>query len=222
LHPARRGEVSGMTSARLAAVLCVAAGLASAGHVAGADAERYAIDADASRVTIHVGKSGLFGFAGHEHEVVAPIAHGALTADPDHIGAASVEVTVEAAALSVTGAGEPPGDVADVQRTMLGPQCLDVARFPRIRFASTAVTGLGHQPDGHRIVVRGNLTLHGVTRAITLPAQIDFKDGMIQASGAVTIKQTDFGIQPISKAGVVKVKDELDLRWRITGRRAAP
>jgi len=103
-----------------------------------------------------------------------------------------------------------------------GPQCLDVARFPRIHFASTGVTGLGHQPDGHRIVVRGNLTLHGVTRPVTLPAEIDFKDGMIHASGAVKIKQSDFGIQPISTAGVVNVKDELDLRWRISGRRAAP
>jgi polyisoprenoid-binding protein YceI len=208
-----------MRRARLVALLVVAAGLIGPPRAGQAGATRFRVDAGASRVVIHVGKAGLLGFAGHAHEVVAPIAHGALTVDPDRLGDASVEVVFDTSALRVTGAGEPAGDVADVQRTMLGPACLDVAHFPAIRFASTGVTGLGREPDGHRVVVRGALTLHGVTRAITLPARVDFKGDAIEASGKLTIRQTDFGIRPISKGGVVNVRDELDLDWRLIARR---
>jgi hypothetical protein len=41
----------------------------------------------------------------------------------------------------------------------------------------------------------------------------------VEASGTLAIKQTDFGIKPISKAGVVNVKDELQIHWRLVGRR---
>ena len=68
---------------------------------------RYKVDPAASRVLIHVGKAGLLSFAGHEHEVVAPSIHGSVTADPERPGQATVEVTFEASALRVTGAGEP-------------------------------------------------------------------------------------------------------------------
>jgi polyisoprenoid-binding protein YceI len=208
-----------MRRARTVGLLLLAVGLTGAPRGGRADEARYQLDAAASRVVIHVGKSGVFGFAGHEHEVVAPALRGSVAADPDRIGQASVEVTFDAAALRVTGAGEPAGDVAEVQRTMLGPECLDAARFPTIHFVSTAVMGLGRQPDGHRAAIRGTLTLHGVTRPITLPARIEFKNDGVEASGSVTIRQTEFGIRPISKGGVVNVKDELPVDWRLVARR---
>jgi polyisoprenoid-binding protein YceI len=213
LRPPRRGQVEPMRLNSTAAFLIAAIELPAA--PARAEARRYQLDVDVSRVVIQVGKAGLFGIAGHELEVVAPIQHGSISADPDHIGAASVDVTFDAAALRLTGEREPAGEVAAVQRTMLGPECLDVARFPGIHFASTGVTGLGRQPDGHRIAVRGALTLHGVTRSITVPARIEFKSDTIKASGTVTIRPKDFGIEPISRNGVVNVKDELDLEWRL-------
>jgi polyisoprenoid-binding protein YceI len=208
-----------MRHARPVGLLVVSAFLLGTPRGGLAEQARYQLAPEASHVTVHVGKAGLFGFAGHEHEVAAPALRGSVAADPDHLGDAAVEITFDAAALRVTGAGEPAADAAEVERTMLGPECLDVARFPTVRFASTKVTGLGRQPDGHRIAIRGTLTLHGVTRAITVPARIEFKDDAIDASGTVTIRQTDFGIRPISKAGVVNVKDELEIRWSLVGRR---
>src|ERR1700756_1853349 len=41
-------------------------------------ASERAIDSTHSRITIHVGKAGLLSAAGHEHEVSAPIAEGAI------------------------------------------------------------------------------------------------------------------------------------------------
>ena len=50
-------------------------------------------------------------------------------------------LSFDAAALKVTGEGEPAKDVPKVQAKMVGPEVLDAARFPSITFRSRSVTG---------------------------------------------------------------------------------
>src|SRR5512138_2977789 len=76
----------------------------------------WAIDAARSQIRIEVGKTGMFGFAGHAHEVVATDVHGRVTLDPTDLQHASVRLELPSAALRVTGKGESPADVADVQK----------------------------------------------------------------------------------------------------------
>ena len=87
---------------------------------------------------------------------------------------------------------------------------------------SSGVTDTGPETGGRHdgVAIHGTLTLHGVTRPITLPARVALDRDTVEATGTFVVKQTDFGIRPISKAGVVKVKDELDVRWRLVARRA--
>jgi polyisoprenoid-binding protein YceI len=186
-----------------------------------AESWRYTLDPAQSRVEIHVGKAGLMSFAGHEHLVVGPLASGTVVTGAGDPSAYSVELTFAAVALRVMAAGEPAGDPPKVQEAMLGPQCLDAARYPEIRFVSTAVGSLPDGSPGRRVLVRGRLTLHGVTREVPVEAQVQLEGDALSATGTFQIKQTDFGIQPFSKAGVVKVKDELKLDFRLRGRRAA-
>lgn len=113
-------------------------------------ASERAIDPAHSRITIHVGKAGLFSAAGHEHEVSAPIAEGAI----DDSEASHVWLRVEAARMTVL----PEKDQEDVQSTMQ-KSVLESAKFPEIRFASTSV----HKIDDGKWTVTGNLTLHGKT-----------------------------------------------------------
>ena len=148
----------GEKSAAVALVLSLCATSASAA------ARRYAIEPASSQVVIHVGKAGLFRVAGHEHEVVAPIHRAIAVVDRDHLESSSVELTFEAAELRVTGRGEPADDVPKVQQAMVGPECLDASRFPTIRFVSRAVTVKAGTADGFDVLVRGDLTLHGVSR----------------------------------------------------------
>jgi hypothetical protein len=172
-------------------------------------------------VTIEVGKAGLFGFAGHEHEVVTGALRGSVTADPARLASAHIALVFEAAALRVTGKGEPADDVPKVQATMVGPKCLDAARFPRIEFTSTSVSVDRATAGAADLTVGGRLTLHGVTRAIRVPVHVDFGTtgvGTFTATGRTTLKQTDYRIQPITVAGVVKVKDEIALAWTMRGR----
>lgn len=179
----------------------------------------YTLEPAHSRLTIHVGKAGLFGFAGHEHEVVAGAFRGTATFDPERPLQSSVDLTFEAGALRVSGQGEPPEDVPQVQAAMVGPSCLDAGRFSTVRFVSRSVTAAGAAgPNGGDLALHGELTLHGVTRPLTIRVHLEVTGQLLEATGTTTLKQTDFGITPISKAGVVKVKDELTLSWQIRGR----
>jgi polyisoprenoid-binding protein YceI len=179
---------------------------------------RYAVVAAESSVTIQVGKSGLFGFAGHEHEVVAPAFDGHVAADGVALERSSVALRFEAGALQVTGRGEPAADVPKVQEAMLGPKVLDVQRFPAVEFRSTSVKGRAVGGGAYELEVQGELELHGVKRPLALPLRVELAPGTLSASGTARLRQSQFGIKPVSVAGVVKVKDELEIEFRIVAR----
>lgn len=162
------------------------------------------LDLQRSTIRIHVGKAGLFSAAaGHEHWVAAPIAGGAIDeGNPGHISFA-----VLASTLTV----EPDKDLkpdqqAEVQRTMQ-EKVLESKLYPEISFRSTSVEKRGPE----MFVVKGDLTLHGVTHPVT--ATVHKRDGAYV--GSCRFKQTIFGIHPVSIGGVVKVKDELEVQFLV-------
>lgn len=173
------------------------------GLISGATAQVRTIDPKQSRVTVHVFKSGLFSAFGHNHEIAAPVSG---TIDESRN---TVELMVSAAGLKVLDPDRPEKETAEVQRTMAGPEVLDVQSFPTIHFRSDSVRQSG--PD--RFNVHGELTLHGQTKPATIEATRT-GDGHYRAS--TTLKQTDFGIKPVVAAGgTVKVKNEVKLDFTI-------
>lgn len=164
------------------------------------------IDVERSSMTIHVSKTGLFSFVGDNHEIQAPISSGRVNE-----AAKTVELKVESAKLAVLDPSFSASKRAQVQQDMVGPNVLDAGRFPEITFRSTQVTE--EKPSTWRVT--GDLTLHGQTRSITL--QVSSSAGHYR--GKATLKQTDFGITPISIAGgTVKVKDELVIDFDVVTR----
>lgn len=166
-------------------------------------AQGRALDPSRSTVTIHVGKAGLFGGFGHEHEVRGPIAQGSLqrSAEP------KVELMVHAADLKVLDPDLKPADRTQVQSTMLGPKVLDAERFPEIRFRSTRIA---READTWK--VEGELTLHGQTHPVTVTA----RESAAGYTASARFKQSAFGITPVTVGGgAVKVKDELRLEFEI-------
>lgn len=69
---------------------------------------------------------------------------------------------------------------------------LDVAKFPKAKFSSTAIKAGGE--NGATQIVTGNLELHGVTRAITFPAQIKLEGDTVSVLSEFSIKRKDFSI----------------------------
>lgn len=168
-----------------------------------------------SRVVIHVGKAGAFGFAGHAHEVVAPVT-GSVAVDRSDLARSVVLLEFDSAALRVTGEGEPARDVPEVQRVMLSERVLDVHRYPKIVFQSRRVTTSGTGTASLNLSVEGDLSLHGVTKRCVVPVRVALSEGSLTAEGGTTLRQSDFGIQPVTAAGgTVRVKDTLDLTFSL-------
>ncbi|HET9317652.1 MAG TPA: YceI family protein, partial [Vicinamibacteria bacterium] len=164
------------------------AGALSLCAATGGAADAYRVDPAASEVLIQVGKAGLFKFAGHTHEVTAPVSEGRIVADAEDLSRSSVALTFQAAALRVSGKDEPPEDVPKVQEAMVGPKVLDAARFPQVAFTSRKVAGKPAGADAYELQVEGDLQLHGVTRPLTLPVRVEkAADGTLTATARATV-----------------------------------
>jgi polyisoprenoid-binding protein YceI len=99
---------------------------------------------------------------------------------------------------------------SEIQKDMQ-EKTLESARYPEIVFRSSRVE---KEAEGHW-KVEGALTLHGATKPISLPMA---RSGDAYV-GRTTLRQTDFGIKPITAAGgTVKVRNELDIEFRILTR----
>ena len=166
-------------------------------------AQDTAIDVQRSTITIHVGKAGLLSAAGHDHTIAATISSGTIreSADP------RVEFTVETAKMTVM--PDPKVD-AKTQETIqkdMEQMTLETKKFPQITFRSTNISKLA---DGWK--VDGDLSLHGVTKPVSLAV----KKAGNSYTAHTTLKQTTFGIKPISVGGgMVRVKDEVELDFVI-------
>jgi polyisoprenoid-binding protein YceI len=180
-------------------------------------ASTYSVDPQRCSLAVHVGKAGLFKFAGHAHEVTGNRCTGEVVADAEELGRSSVALTFETAALQVSEKDEPSGDAPKVQAAMV--KLLEVGRYPEMRFVSSSVSGRVLEPQTFELQVTGELTLHGVTRRITVPVRVVQQGDGLRASGSLRVKQSAFGMDPISVAGVVKVKDELRIDFEIAAQR---
>jgi polyisoprenoid-binding protein YceI len=156
-----------------------------------------------STITIHVQKSGFFAAFAHNHVITAPVAHG--TVDRQRM---SAEIVVATKDMKVVDPEVSEKDRAEIQQTMLGPKVLDAEKFREIRFQTSHVQEIGPQ----RYRVSGTLELHGTSKELGF----DATGSPDHYQGKTRLKQTNFGIQPVSIAGgTVKVKDEIELEFDI-------
>jgi polyisoprenoid-binding protein YceI len=165
------------------------------------------IDPARSTMTVHVSKAGLFRVFADDHEIQAPIRAGFI----DDGAPAHVQVVVDAPRMRVLDPGLSTDDREEVQTRMLGPDVLDVSRFPEIRFESVSIAQTA--PDAWS--VQGQLTLHGQTGPVTVRVTRDHG----HYKGSASLKQTAFGITPVTVAGgAVKVKDQLTIDFDVVTR----
>ncbi|WP_372782531.1 YceI family protein [Phenylobacterium sp.] len=113
----------------------------------------YAIDKAHTSVTFRVSHMGFSRYTARFATV-----DGRLKFDPAHPAAMSVEATIDPKSLALNA---PPAGFHD---QLMGKSFFDAAKFPAISFKSTGVQLTGP----HAAKVTGNLTLHGVTKPVTL------------------------------------------------------
>jgi polyisoprenoid-binding protein YceI len=175
--------------------------------IAAAAAQDAAIDVQRSTISIHVGKAGLLSAAGHDHTIAAPISSGSLRESP----IPHVEFTIETAKMAVQ--PDPKVDAktqAQIQKDM-EEMTLETRKFPQIAFKSSRIDKLA----ADQWKVDGDLSLHGVTK----PVVFTVRRAGESYSGHATLKQTDFGIKPISVGGgMIRVKDQMEIEFAIVAR----
>ena len=183
-----------------------------------AEAQRtsYLIDPQQSKMEIHVGKEGAFKAFGHDHLIAAKQVSGEVQFDPQKIDKSSVHLLVPTKSITVIDPGESDKDRKEVQATMEGEKVLDVAKFPQITFASSAISAAKKTSDGWELTVSGKLNLHGVGKPVSIPLHVHADSDALRAQGEVSILQTDYGITPVKVGGgSVKVKDRLKITFNI-------
>lgn len=88
----------------------------------------------------------------------------------------------------------------------------DVAKYPQATFVSTEIKPGGENGATH--TVTGNLTMHGVTKAITFPATINVTPDTATVDSSFSINRKDFGI---SFAGATNdlIRDDVVLKLNV-------
>jgi polyisoprenoid-binding protein YceI len=95
---------------------------------------------------------------------------------------------------------------------------LETDRYPRASFLLTEPLRFESWPDPGRVVTRtasGRLTLHGVTRAVSLPLQGQWSGREIRIAGSLMIRLADYGIVAPS-AGPVSIAETGIIEFQLT------
>ncbi|MCJ2088947.1 YceI family protein [Methylobacterium sp. E-005] len=157
----------------------------------------YAVDPGHTQVGWRVSHMGFSNYTGGFSDV-----SGTLELQPKNPAAAKLSVKIPVASVTTTS--------AKLTDELKGDQWLDAAKFPDMTFVSTKVAPAGKD----HAKVTGDLTLHGVTKPVTLdvtlvgagvnPLSKKYTVGF-EATG--TLKRSEFGV----KTYVPLIGDELHL-----------
>jgi polyisoprenoid-binding protein YceI len=181
--------------------------------VAQAEPVTWTASTGSGHIVVHVYKRGLFSGLAHDHHFSATDWRVTAVLDPGAPGLARVEVVVAAASLRDQQAALTEKDRDKVNGRAAGPETLDAARYPEIRFVADRLAVVGPAPSGPEGALDGDLvgtlSMHGVSRPLKVPVHATRDGERWRVTGSARLKQSQFGIEPFSGfAGTVAVHDE--------------
>jgi polyisoprenoid-binding protein YceI len=215
-HGSRASILAGTPAPTSAAVEVKVADRIPAAAIA---ANSYRLDASQSKFIAHAMAGGLFWFKGHDHLVAVREFTGEARLDPDSLNASSLDITAKSESMVETSSvfTEPQKQIIDKE---LRDIVLEPAKYPDIVFKSTNVTGQSTGSNQYDLRIGGNLTLHGVTRPITIPVKVTVTGDELRAQGEFSIDRGDFKVKATSAFhGLVRVSDKVKFEFDIVGRR---
>jgi len=175
---------------------------------------RYRIDASQSRFIVRAFAGGLFSALAHDHTIAIREFNGETDFTYGTVEPASLQMTIKSGSLAVTDKVSEK-DRQRIESTMRD-EVLEVSKYPEISFKSSSVSATKTGDAQYQARITGEITLHGLSRPLTMTAQLEFGDRVLRAKGAFTLKQSAFGIKPVSVGGgTIKVKDELKFTFDI-------
>jgi polyisoprenoid-binding protein YceI len=177
----------------------------------------FRIDPSQSQFTARIGVSGVLSALGHDHVVAIRDFAGEAQITQGTLEPGSLQLTIKAASLAETEKEFSDSDRQKIDQAIHN-EALEVAKYPEIVFKSTNVSAKKTGEGQFDVQIEGELTLHGVTRPINVPAQVSVTDNTITARGQFTVRHSDYQMKRISAgAGMVTAKDDMALSFNITG-----
>jgi len=184
----------------------------------GLEPVKYVIDPSASQFTVQALATGLLSAFGHNPTIGIRDYDGEIRFVPETYESAYVGVNVRTNAMEVM--DELNGDDRKKLEQTMYDQVLEPDRYPTVTFESKQITVQNLGGDLACAHVVGELSFHGVTQNFSLDGRVTNGGTMMRVSGDFTLRQSDFGIKPVSFAGgALKLKDELKFHFELVARR---
>jgi len=193
-----------------------------------ARATTYKLQVGTSEIVIKVYKGGAFKALGHNHIISTHDITGTINWNRKNLQDTSFELVIPVNDFRVDDpklrkqAGKDffkeVGDNArkGTRKNMMGRKVLDAENFPQIIVTSKSIK----QNKASQLNVTVELTIHGISRAVTVPVVIKQNAEVISVNGKFSLLQSDYGIKPLSAAfGSIVVKDRIDIRFRLVARK---
>ena len=170
-----------------------------------------------TRIYVHVFKTGM----GHEHAVVGRVKEGVI-----HLGATQNAGRVVADLTSFVADLESarkcsgfPAKPMPIRRRKSTPTCSvrtcwTLRTFPTATGNITSARLLQQRSTNGlpQYLLEGELALHGVTKKMSVVAEAVEKNGWVRLRGHVSLRQSDFGMQPYTAMlGAIGVADQLEI-----------
>ena len=176
-------------------------------------AETYNVDKAHSEVLFSVRHMGVSRVTGRFNDFT-----GVVNGDPAKPGESSVEFTIKAASIDTNDAGR--------DKHLRSADFFDVEKFPEITFKSSKIAAKG----AGKFDVSGTLTIHGVSKEVTLPVIMagpipDGRGGQkVGFETATVLNRKDYGISwnKALDAGGVVVSDEVQVDISFEANQAKP
>jgi len=178
----------------------------------------FRLDPSQSTFIAHANRAGLGWFKGHSHRLAIKDFGGEASMSLDVVNPASLTLTARSASIEET----DPFFNADQKKTInkeVNELVLETAKYPEIAFRSTAVKG-AMKNGAFDVEITGDLTLHGVTKQITIPATVTVNGDTLRAKGEFRINRKKWGVNATDAFhGLVKVRHTIIFEFDIIGRR---
>lgn len=182
--------------------------------------DRYVLDSSQSKFVAEALAGGLLWFKGHNHLVAVREFTGEAQLTSNSVTPASLQIVAKAASMVET------SDVfTEPQKQIINKELREIVlhpdQYPDIVFKSTNVTGKQSAAGAYELKIAGNLTLHGVTRPITIPAKVTVTGNDMRAQGEFSINRGDFNVKATSAFhGLVRVRKKIKFTFDIVGHKA--
>ncbi|MBI2749459.1 MAG: YceI family protein [Burkholderiales bacterium] len=185
----------------------------------------FALNPGRSDVRIHAFRAGRAAAMGHNHALTAPQFEGYFHRAAEAPAAMRFDLAFRLDQLALDDpqvratlgggfASELSADaITSTRQNMLGANYFQAQQFPWVRIRSLQIVG-----EAPKFAAQVAVELHGQTRELWVPLTVTGWPDRLQVTGSLVLRQTDFGVQPLSVlGGLLVVEDAVVVDFTLQG-----